>query len=224
MLNPADFETIIIPDEFGSDEDGNTTYSMDSVIEQVINLSDTANIEWRYGASKMVFLLDSTVIKLPFEGYETFLYDYETEEYYDEPTFEYYDNHDYCALEANIYAEAEECGVSQFFASTTIGGYTLNNKPFYISEKVNEYYAINRELDKPSPASSKKALEIRENNYCGGLDATWIARAIDWYGEREVDNLLAFIDMMNINDLSYTNVGFRADGSPVLMDYSGFWS
>ena len=50
----------------------------------------------------------------------------------------------------------------------------------------------------------------------------WLAKAIDVYGEDEVNSLLDFIREHSIDDLHYGNIGYRKNGEPVLLDYSGF--
>ena len=57
---------------------------------------------------------------------------------------------------------------------------------------------------------------------CGRAPIEWTAMALEYYGEEVVKKLFNFIEKEGIDDLHWGNVGIRKDGSPVLLDYSGF--
>ena len=61
-----------------------------------------------------------------------------------------------------------------------------------------------------------------KDNYNIRIHREWLARAIEYYGEAAVNDLLAFIELEGINDFHTENIGFREDGSPVILDYSGY--
>ena len=202
-----------IPAEFGCDEDGETTDSIEKVFDQLDSSVNTA-----YGATKfIIFLNDKEVVKIPFNGcywYDS-CEDWRFDEFYVE---------NYCAKEAEIYRSAEDAGLAEFFASTKFCGRTVNGKPIYVSERVYEFYdsgAIREKTDSFSENSMTKAKELKEAMYTR-LHVEWVARAIEYYGFEAVQKLFKFINEENISDLHTSNVGFREDGSPVILDYSGY--
>lgn len=210
----ADVAKLNIPFQFGCDDECMETAEMDSVFEQ---LDDTVETKW--GASKFVILSDDwrEVVKIPFNGGFYPEMD-EDGEYLDDYRFDEFITKDYCAAEAAIYADAVALGVEKFFASTKYAGMTADGiTPYYISERVYTLYGNDIETKKPSKDSVEKASKTRSP-----LNYEWLAYAFEWYGEKAVNDLLAFIDLENISDLHSENVGFRADGSPVILDYSGF--
>ena len=216
MLSIKDFEKIDIPTHFGAIEDGEESDSMGYVLDQIYTLESADKINWRYGASKMVFLLKDVVVKLPFNGYEYYSWDEDNLRYRDEPEFEYNAHTDYCAMEENIYTYAEEAGVECFFAKTKTAGYTKNGQVYYTSERADY------EFTKDSSDYNDLAIELLDK-YDVWMCNTWLADAIVYYGVKAVKEFLAFVKEMEINDLHDSNVGYRADGSPCLIDYSGYF-
>lgn len=211
----ADFEEIVIPMNFGIDEDGMETPEVEDVIIQAEDLDKDKDIdEWRFGASKLVFLFKDYVVKLPFNGVQNYVND--EEEY----VFDPYYTEDYCALELSIYHDAKAEGLEKFFTATELAGYTKDHTPFYKAERVYSFYSSKRK--EISEDSLCKASSIRKNYHCGGLDIDWLAAAIDFYGEELTNDFINFIEEHGIGDLHNDNIGYREDGSPVLLDYSGF--
>ena len=207
-----DVVNLKIPHEFGCDENSEETDVMYAVFKQ---LDDDVVTKW--GCSKFVILFDNEpdfVVKIPFSG----MYYYKDDDYEDDGKDlffeEFYDETDYCALEASLYQDALVAGVEQFFTNTTYAGATKNRYPYYISEKAYTYYTGEKT---PSQNSIDKARSKKSE-----LDIYWLALAIDYYGEDAINKLLDFIDEKEISDLHNSNIGFRADGAPVIIDYSGF--
>ena len=213
-MTVKDILNISFPVEFGSDEESEETDSIEDVYNQLDSTVQTA-----YGASKFViFLNDKEVVKVPFNG--CFWYDDEEEGGW---RFDEFNNNDYCATEAAIYADAVALGVEKFFASTKYYGRTVEGTPIYLSERVYAFYENEeiRHKTTSSEYSNKKATEISEK-YHKYFSAEWLAQAIEFYGVDAVIDLIAFIELEHINDFHCGNVGFRKDGSPVILDYSGF--
>lgn len=210
----ADFENLFLSEKFGLDECGDLTPQVEDAIDQVMELNTNFdNFEWKFGATKLVFLFKDFVIKLPFNG--TYWY---TDEHYTQSEFNEFIVENYCEIESTIYADAIVAGVDKFFASTRYAGRTKSGICFYKSERVNEF----RYGPTASPQAIQQADTVISNHNDCDIDYNWLSIAIDYYGIDEVENLMNFIEEENINDLHSGNVGFRADGSPVILDYSGY--
>ena len=210
-----DILKIEFPSNFGSDEDGEET----PVMEEVYNQLDSS-VETAYGASKFViFLNNKEVVKVPFSG--CYWWDEDAEDHY---RFDEFMNTDYCATEAAVYADAVALGVEKFFASMKYRGTAKGGTPIYLAERVYTYYdngAVRERTDSFSKRSQEIADEMKDN-YNIRIHREWLARAIEYYGEDAVNDLLAFIELEGINDFHTENIGFREDGSPVILDYSGY--
>lgn len=203
-----DVANLIIPEQFGC---GN---SMEIIDEDAIfeQLDDSVDTEW--GVSKFVILFDDAVVKIPFNG--SFFGD-EGEYIFDE-----FHNKNYCETEAAVYTDAVAAGVEFFFASTKFAGMTGDNTPYYISERVYDFYDDNNdEIKTPSKDSREKA-EQAIDTFKSELDEVWLALAYEWYGDAAVQQLLNFIKEEHISDLHSGNIGFRKNGAPVILDYSSF--
>lgn len=208
-MTADDILNIAFPEDFGSDEDGYDTASIEEVYEQL-----NSSVETAYGASKFViFINGEQVVKVPFNGYYC---EGEDDNYY----FNEFVHKDYCAIEEAVYEKAVEAGVGEFFASTEYYGESVNGTPIYISERVQNFYTYE---DKPSISisSQEKTNKLLEHFYTL-LPFTWIALAIDYYGLEKVEKFIKFVDEENICDLHGDNIGFRKDGAPVLLDYSSY--
>lgn len=210
-----DVANLIIPEQFGC---GNSMEIIDedAIFEQLDDSVDTA-----WGASKFVILFDDAVVKIPFNG--SFYWD-EDDDYEGggEYTFDEFHNKNYCETEAAVYTDAITAGVELFFASTKFAGMTKDNTPYYISERVYDFYDDNNdEIKTPSKDSREKAERARDI-FDSELDEMWLALAYEWYGDAAVQQLLNFIKEEHISDLHLGNIGFRKNGAPVILDYSSF--
>lgn len=206
----ADVKDLEIPEKFGCDEDNMETDAVDYVLDQ---LDETVDTTW--GASKFIIFFDGSeqIVKIPFSGEYCWNIDIEEEDFCD------FNTSDYCAVEASLYANAVVQGVEKFFARTIYGGVTKKGTPYYISDKVQVYENIINKVKMPSEKNIEKAKTYWRYT---DLSEDWIARALEWYGEEEVEKLMKFILEEHICDLHSGNVGFREDGAPVILDYSGF--
>ena len=137
-----------------------------------------------------------------------------------EPFYEY---EDYCALEESVYQNAEAAGFEQYLAKTSFYK-TIKNCYVYVQEKVYTLYS-----DKASTPSegSRKKIDERNGEYLGNKD--WSACFIDFFGEDAFEKFYNYCvygddehEMCIADDLHSGNIGFRADGSPVILDYSGW--
>ena len=187
-------------------------------------------IEVCHGVSKMAIIIPgcSLVIKIPFNGqwkyeerYNKETGEYEEGEEYFEPFYEY---EDYCALEESVYKNAEAAGFDQYLAKTSFYK-AIKNCYVYVQEKVFGLYS-----DKASTPTddSRRKIKARRDGYIGTSD--WSACFIDFFGEDAFEKFYNYCvygddehEMCIDDDLHSANIGFRADGSPVILDYSG-WS
>jgi len=212
-----DILNLVIPLEFGSDEDGEETSSMEKVYDQL-----NESVETAYGASKFViFLNKDEVIKIPFNGCYWYNYDEKGD---CDICFEHFMNEDYCATEEEVYEKAVYEGLEKFFASTKFCGRSKNGVPVYISERVYTFYS-NEEAREKTDDFSDNSLEIAKelkSKVPTRLSQEWVARAIEYYGDELVKKLFNFIDKEDISDLHMENVGFRRNGAPVILDYSSY--
>ena len=58
-------------------------------------------------------------------------------------------------------------------------------------------------------------------SFCFNLQ--WLGNAIDFYGENFVRKVMQFIDKIGVTDFHSGNLAYREDGSPVIIDYAGFY-
>jgi hypothetical protein len=208
----SDVKALIIPQEFGT----NDSYSSDSISFVADQLDD---VQFKYGMTKFVLMFnEEEVIKIPFDG--EFYY---TNEDNDEEAFTPFREHeDYCALEEEIYIKACDAGVGAAFAETRFLFNTINGTPAYISERVlpltsNESYNFIH-----SSADSREKARALLSKSNAGMPREWLASVIEYYGSDFADKLIAFINKEDLYDFHSGNLGFRKDGSPVLLDYSGY--
>ena len=215
----------LIPAEFGADIE-NDYFPVAEELGWKIEKETGISIEVYHGVSKMAIIIPgcSLVIKIPFNGqwrYEE-KYNEETEEYeegedYFDPFYEY---EDYCALEEEVYNNAEEAGYEQYLAETKFYK-AIKNAYVYVQERVYTLYS-----DKASTPSedSRKKIDARNGEYLGNKD--WSACFIDFFGEEVFEKFYHYCvyesDVCIADDLHSANIGFRVDGSPVILDYSGW--
>ena len=219
----------LIPKEFGANIEEDwcpVTEELDWKIEKETGIP----IEVCHGVSKMAIIIPgcSLVIKIPFNGqwkyeerYNKETGEYEEGEEYFEPFYEY---EDYCALEESVYKNAEAAGFDQYLAKTSFYK-AIKNCYVYVQEKVFGLYS-----DKASTPTddSRRKIKARRDGYIGTSD--WSACFIDFFGEDAFEKFYNYCvygddehEMCIDDDLHSANIGFRADGSPVILDYSG-WS
>jgi len=197
-----------IPCNFGLEEDNGWSSDLDYVCDQL-----PANVNYDNGCSKFViFLNDEEVIKIPFSG--MYIYDEDDDEYY----FREFEGGDYCKKEAEVYQAAAQEGLAFFFAKTMLAGFTEEDKyPIYISDRVCPFNDDPSRRNSFSDESYKKARE-----YHSSFSPSWLACALEYYGEKDVERLVAFVKRERVGDFHLGNLGFTQDGAPIIFDYSGY--
>lgn len=189
-----------------------------------------------HGVSKMAIVIPESqyVIKVPFNGKWDTYYDDDDdndtyEEYWEDFMYANPENYsfDYCCDELDKYEKAAACGLGMFFAETLFYGYTKGGYPLYLQEKVRPYNHIRRaDTPKAKENSLTYVKDKRANDYnWESLPEEWLAMAVDRYGLELVERFIDFIHTEEpdiSDDLHGGNYGYRYDGSPVLLDFSGW--
>lgn len=220
-------KTLDIPYNYGRMADGDIY--QDGLIESQLSKEWGAyKVDW--GISKAVIIFDELpfVIKIPFYGMWESEEEYnpETDEYeWKEDFFEEYryagenGGSDYCGAEEAVIMAMEEEGFGELAPEMECIG-TYGDHSFYIQEKVQpfDYSDI-----KGTEESLKKARSMKGRYYCGEFE--WRAVVIDNYGEKF---WIRFIDWAKgrnlafLGDMHSGNIGYRFDGTPVILDLAGF--
>lgn len=188
--------------------------------------------DYSYGASKLVLIPDDLpfVIKIPFNQQPGDYYcdnNEDGERYYPGEVFssavyplcnEY--GWDYCRSEAEFYKEAEEAGLSYFFAKTVyIGKYT--GYPIYVQEKAKPENTFNCHHSEEERSNSRKKVQVL-NIWTDELDDDFLTDLFKCYSNDELVKLFQFLDENDIRDLTSSNVGYDYAGQPIFLDYSDF--
>lgn len=219
---------IEVPGEFGvySESDG-LTPAAEEYVDKVFDLAKEFDIEldYAYGVSQLCFIIKGAneVIKVGFNGMmdEWDDYDYEKDESNWKEEFNPFD-FDYCSKAYEIYDAAYEEGLEMFFAEYKVLGVTFTNDTLWTQTFVTPISANSESSRKASEDSLKKAQSMSHEKYIP-FNNDWLALAIDLYGERKVERLLAFLEDGNIHDFHSGNYGYDREGFPKLLDYSS-WS
>lgn len=188
--------------------------------KNVISNIDDNKIAWETGATKLIlFPQDSNfVIKIPFCGemYDDFNGLYAPFVHAKEPN-----KWDYCKAESLIYRSAILENLDTFFAETKYIG-SVNNHPIYIQEKVSIFF----ESKNSKYYSKEESKKIR--NLCSRLDLYcfhpyWLSDFLKFYTKESLIKLQNFLRFNYIQDLHGGNLGYRANGMPVIIDYGDYY-
>lgn len=212
LFNTCTFDGVLTEEDFG---------------EKILSkLPNDLKYSWSCGASKLVIILSNCdfVIKIPFSGSYQEIYQGETdsyeEEYIDFENASFEDcEWDYCKVETDRYALAEEIGIEKYFAKTECIG-MINNYPIYIQQKA-EIFAEVKDLNSYSEEKKSSTREKcdKEDLWC--FNDCWLSDLLDYCGDRIFSLFMSFLKNNEIDDLHSSNIGY-IDKVPVLVDYSGF--
>lgn len=217
-----------IPEEFGCDQDSG---EFDDVLlyDQLYKLLP-GQFEIDNGISKAVIMVQDMpfVIKIPFNGMHWRDYEYnEEEDDYEEVDHQFYPfrvHEDYCDFEMELVETAQERGFEQFVLDTICIYEDKHGRKYYMQERAvpsRRYYG------KTPTAISEHSYEVAASmskGYCR-CDENWRAAVVEYYGEAM---WITFVDWNAMNglgildDMHGGNYGYREDGTPVLIDISGF--
>lgn len=210
-----------VPENFGWDE-YNTEEENTAVISEALKDAKVAEGAYR-GATKAVAVVSgcSSVLKVPYSG----KWDYDKSVDCDYFTrFEGADNSkdhnwDYCLTEYEVYEAAKENGLDIFFPKTEIMG-ECESGTVIKQERVLDFYEY-------CSISEDRTIELvyLDAKYCDLINSQWIAAAIERYGKTMVDKLIDFLEdnfPIVVEDLHNGNIGFRENGDPIILDFSGW--
>lgn len=210
-----------VPEKFGWDE-YNTDKENTAIVSEALKDANVAGGTY-CGATKAVAVISgcSSVLKVPYSG----KWDYDESVDCDYFTrFRGADNSedhgwDYCLTEYEVYEAAKENGLDIFFPKTEIMG-ECKSGTIIKQEKVLDFYEY-------CPVSEDETIEFVNSDikyYCFA-DSLWVAAAIERYGKAMVDKLIDFLENnfpIVIEDLHNGNIGFRKNGEPIILDFSGW--
>lgn len=131
---------------------------------------------------------------------------------------------DYCFSELLVYNLSKSENVNKTFCKTRLLG-QINNYPIYIQERATPLKCIPEKVKIDSNEIITET-ETPSVQYCKShgfkcFSTVWIKDAMDFYGERRLNKILAFIKNNHIHDLHNGNIGYIGD-RPVLLDFSGY--
>lgn len=204
-----------IPDDFGMNPDEYEIDEEEYYAEMM--QEDFPGAKALHGASKFVIVIPDLpyVIKIPFNG------SYQDGEFYYFERAHRNAPSDYCYAEWRKYIDAESVGLECFLAKIDYYDADPNGIPYYYQEKVLSARQYNGK--EASRASYEKV-----NSLCADqmiCDEDWLARAIDYYGEELVTKFIDYVNYIDTDigaDLHSNNYGYRENGEPVILDYSGW--
>lgn len=239
------FPPILGDDPFGllMNEDGPLEPIYFDLIQKEICKIDK-DAELKFGMSKLVIIAPSlidVVIKIPFKGfYDAYCDDYDFHNsdivYFDKDDYEYdfsyfsyarskKDHSNYCQAEYEIYKKLKERDLDIFVAETQFYTTLSNGMPIYIQERAYSEEDDTSWINKKSSQHSKNlARQLSEDREIA-VNQEWIGICIDRYGEKKTEQFLdycAYKEPMILSDSHTGNIGYREDGSPLIIDYSGF--
>lgn len=216
-----------LPRNFGCDE-GSGEFDNSYIANQLWKLPIDIQVE--NGISKLVLIPEDMpfVIKIPFNGMHHYDYVYnEEEDDYEEGDYYFYEfqvHPDYCNFEMELVQQAQDRGFEQFVLDTICFYVDKNGRNYYLQEKATpsrySYGMPPREISE----HSKEVAASMSKAYCR-CDEKWRASVVECYGE---NMWIMFVDWNAMNglgildDMHGGNYGYREDGTPVLIDISGF--
>lgn len=212
-----------LPSQFGIDiEDGSELpdFIRDD-LERYLSLADP-DARLYHGVSKLVIVspnLGGVVIKIPFNGWFA---------EYEQGNYQFYEFYaadagigtDYCLAEYETYQDLKRRHLNCFAARTLLYKKVCGFR-VYIQEWTTPC-EDDFEDHLPSPKSRQIAQKWKDEFY---VDSEWIANCIDYYGEKKVEEFLHYCNYENdtiSEDLHPGNYGYRDNGTPCLLDFSGF--
>lgn len=239
--NPEDFYRIIrgISE---TTERQNQDYSLDSGISKLVVickdydkvLKIPYNGCFNYDRDSRWECNDSKESKSKTCNYECWDCEYGVEtDYEDEDCWEPFgyadceDGWNYCESELSRYEKAEENGFEMFLAKTEYFGETKKGYPLYLQEKIPNIGYSTEEISQKSKDQAKK-INTPENpehtwDVTSFFPNLWIAAGIEHYGEEITKRFLTYAHEEGLDrDMHSSNYGYRADGSPVIIDFSGY--
>jgi hypothetical protein len=185
-----------------------------------------------YGATKAVLFLkefDDIVIKIPYKGWEYFVYDDEVDTGLSSIGFVDFEQTGglaggYCEVEEELYEAAVGARVQDFFAKTEYAFTLYDCIPVYVSERCDI-----KDWDTP-PLGRRQSWLSDFSEFSSRMAHHGVCTAISWNLYKTDDTphhrrswaLVTFLEANDIFDLHDNNWGVSKDGKLKIIDYSGF--
>lgn len=208
----------------GKDTDGASTYW--DLIDDV--RAELGAKECKCGASKMTFLFKEfpdVVVKVSTIGWR--LYEDEDDDGAVHELNPVNGRTDFCGLESDIYQDAADKGLDEFFFDIA-EVFSFEGVKFYVEEKFKKEYWDSKEyLDgdykKGSKDSKARVKKINDStSKVIDIDNNIISTWCEYYDIDILIRLMQFLEEWNINDLHVANVAFDKAGNLRIFDYSGY--
>lgn len=221
-----------LPEQFGM----NLDCEDDRYIEDIYYFFSKKSAEVFHGASKIAVILpqEDYVLKIGFNGVycSTDTYNEETGDWEcsdEDDWIEYsesgsFGGNDYCLTEQIIYDKAVAEGLEGFFAETCFVDEVDGHRVFAQEKVIPDNDCMPTSHKTPSDESFHyiKSKRAEDKWYRPSCSDEWDAAAIDCYGMVKYLQFLEFCKENDIKDLYGANYGWRADGTPVLLDFSNY--
>ena len=181
-----------------------------------------------FGMTKIVIYspsLNGVVIKIPFNG----VFDI----YDEEEDFRYFENagasdtSDYCLAEYEKYKALYLQGLECFLARTMF--YTKkDNVRVFLQEEIREYSSFDLKRKKIHASIESKELAktiIHRSRKCP-FHREWLEDCIEVYGFEKVQDFMCYcenVDNEITQDMHSGNYGYRPNGLPAILDFSGYY-
>ena len=213
-----------LPENFGITISSHEDEENEDIIKfekNVHRIDSKASIRW--GVSKIVIIsskLQNIVIKIPFNGYYN---DCDEEIYWNDFIWATgSDSNDYCLSEYEKYKKLKIYNLDCFVAKTWYYK-TIDGVRIFLQERVvpnDDSYKIKAPSKKSQDLADKWYEEDKIN-----MNTEWIAICLDKYGKSKVERFLYYcenIDLDILDDIHNGNYGYRTNGTPCIIDYSGY--
>lgn len=169
------------------------------------NEIDVSEYDYEYGASKIVFIFDKYVVKIPIAGKLYY------NRYEDRIDVDYINEINYCGREIDVYKKAKKVGIERFFLKSR-----FIDECSEVQEKGDESVCFSSYDENTVKISDSFSRYAREN-----LSKEVLKVLSEYYTSKEIGKFSNFIEENDVNDLSCHNMIMK-NGRPVFMDYSGY--
>jgi hypothetical protein len=188
------------------------------------------------GATKLVLIFKKLgfVIKIPFnvssDDYYEPCYDDDGNEIEGEGSYCTYPfsgsssslrQWDYCHAEIELYAEAKEDDVADYFGAMEEMYDENGEYPLYVQPYITPYKSTGVSDKTFKNEDESRAWSSVRNDFNCGLSKYWVKDFLTYWGRTAYEKLIKFCEDHEIWDLHCGNIGYYGN-KPVILDYAGF--
>ena len=219
-----------LPERFGleiEDDEPTEPIFYEEICSAIHDVDEEAYV--RFGMSKMVIIspnIGDVVIKIPFNG--CFFVEYDEDDQCNSSWSPFIwspaagSKSDYCLAEWQKFKRLKTYGLDCFVAKTYFYRELCGTRIFLqervipLDDVVSEHHA------------SAHSLDVAKQWYYNGksdIEPDWLAVCLDKYHQSKVERFLHYcsnIDLDILEDLHDSNIGYRINGTPCILDYSNF--